>query len=73
VLHLSLLVFVLQLPASALDPFYGVTLSPRCLAMAVVWFSVSLDYVPASVLDSYMLLHMVDLGFKLCTSTSTNL
>jgi WD40 repeat protein len=62
-----------DLPASALDPFYGVTLSPGCLAMAVVWFFVSLDYVPASVLDSHMLLHMVDLGFELCTSSSTNL
>jgi hypothetical protein len=72
-LHLSLLVFVLQLPASTLYPFYGITWSPRCLAMAVLWFSVSLDYVPASVLDSHMLLNMVDLGFELCTSSSTNL
>jgi len=73
VLHLSLLVFVLQLAASALDPFYGITLSPRCLAMAVVWFSVSLDYAPASVLDSHMLLNMVDLGFEFCTSSFPNL
>jgi hypothetical protein len=72
-LHLSLLVFVLQLPASALDPFCGVTLSPRCLAIAVVGFSVSLDCVPAFVLDSHMLLNRVDLGFELCTSSSTNL